>query len=200
MIIRGIFKILGFAFGKLGFWASAVFAAGYGACCLWAGWTFNTYWFLAGLLASWVLGLTVTLAVKRRRYKPAVKPAPVEAAPKERSFSAVKDAAADVTHKKVERPAVTLSDEERAAFDRKYSVEKRAPSETEKLFQTEKERLWKSLETKSIESAPMVFATRKDPNIYIYEYPDRLQFYRKLGDEMVLLSTEYKEEKELKRE
>ena len=46
----------------------------------------------------------------------------------------------------------------------------------------------------------MVFATRKDPNIYIYEYPDRLQFYRKLGDEMVLLSTEYKEEKELKRE
>ena len=76
MIIRGIFKILGFAFGKLGFWASAVFAVVYGACCLWAGWTFNTYWFLAGLLASWVLGLTVTLAVKRRRYKPAVKPAP----------------------------------------------------------------------------------------------------------------------------
>ena len=43
------------------------------------------------------------------------------------------------------------------------------------------------------EETPLVFATRKDPNIFIAEYSDRLIFYRKLKNgKSELIATEYK--------
>lgn len=216
MVVRVICKALGFALGKLGFWASAVFAAVYGACCLWAGLTFNTYWFCAGLLASWVLGLTVSLAVIRSKYKPDVKAEAVEPEKTGRDLGAVKSAQPDVTLKRKSAGSVReaarthpaaedMSPERLDELKEKYiydktSSEKSRTSEAEKLYHSEKERLWKQLETKSVETAPLVFATRKDPDIFIYEYPDKLQFYRRSGQEMILLSTEYKQQKELKKD
>lgn len=215
MILRGILKILGFALFKLGFWGSAVFAAVYGGLCLWGGLTFNGYWFGAGLLASWVLGLTVSLAAARARYKSPVDASSEKMEPAGRDVGAV--AKADVTMKREPEPAATeektvpqgfrpLTEAERAEYDKKYlsdykpSVGKAAPTEAEKLYNSEKERLWKRLEEGRANEKPRVFATRKDPDIYIYEYSDRLQFYRKAGDEMILLSTEYKENKEYKKD
>jgi len=45
----------------------------------------------------------------------------------------------------------------------------------------------------SRQESPLIFRTRRDPGIIIYEYSDRLQFYRKQGNGLVLLSTEYKD-------
>lgn len=43
---------------------------------------------------------------------------------------------------------------------------------------------------------PLVFATRKDPSIYVYEYSDRMQFFKREGNTMRLLATEYKRTEE----
>lgn len=50
----------------------------------------------------------------------------------------------------------------------------------------------KLLDNVGREEKPIVFATRKDPNIFIAEYSDRLEFYRKTKNGMKFLSTEYK--------
>lgn len=39
---------------------------------------------------------------------------------------------------------------------------------------------------------PMVFATRQNPDMYIYEYSDRLETYIKTSSAMLLYKTEYK--------
>ena len=39
---------------------------------------------------------------------------------------------------------------------------------------------------------PMIFRTRMDPTLLIYEYSDRLEFYRKTADGPKRLSVEYK--------
>ncbi len=52
----------------------------------------------------------------------------------------------------------------------------------------EKERLQSVIENEQ----PLVFATRKDPNIIILEYSDRLMFYKKTENGPLLISTEYK--------
>lgn len=209
MVLRVIGKIFAFLFGKVGLWASAVFAAVYGACCLWAGWTFSPMWFGVGCVVAWVLGITVNLGIYRLRH-------PVVRAPKEKkrrkTLRQVPDEDAEVDdyvketlppkkqrHVRDEEPEPPREEdpELRREFDRKYlfNEKSKSTSEAEKLFGNEKERLWKGFERASAENAPMVFATRKDPNIFIYEYPDKLQFYRKSGDEMILLSTEYKEDR-----
>lgn len=46
----------------------------------------------------------------------------------------------------------------------------------------------------SEEERPYAYASRSDPNLYIYEYADRLEYYRRMGDEMIHTSTEYKTE------
>lgn len=66
---------------------------------------------------------------------------------------------------------------------------------TRSKTEEEAERLWARLvDPRSKDERPMVFATRKDPGIFIYEYTDRLQFYRKTDEGMILLATEYKDE------
>jgi hypothetical protein len=42
------------------------------------------------------------------------------------------------------------------------------------------------------EETPMVFATRRDPDVLVYEYSDRLKFYKKTKKGLVHISTEYK--------
>ena len=42
------------------------------------------------------------------------------------------------------------------------------------------------------EEKPMIFRTRMDSTLLIYEYSDRLEFYRKTPDGPVKLSVEYK--------
>ena len=42
------------------------------------------------------------------------------------------------------------------------------------------------------EEKPMIFRTRMDSTLLIYEYSDRLEFYRKTLDGPVKLSVEYK--------
>ena len=42
------------------------------------------------------------------------------------------------------------------------------------------------------EEQPMVFATRRDPNIIVYQYSDRLKFFTKTKRGLVHISTEYK--------
>lgn len=74
----------------------------------------------------------------------------------------------------------------------------------EEIFEKERERLWARLEhggrpgtpaaDPSEEERPYAYASRSDPNLYIYEYPDRLEYYRRMGDEMIHTSTEYKTE------
>ena len=43
------------------------------------------------------------------------------------------------------------------------------------------------------EEKPMVFASRRDPNIIIYEYSDRLKFYKKTKRGLIHVSTEFKQ-------
>ena len=74
----------------------------------------------------------------------------------------------------------------------------------EEIFEKERERLWARLEhggrpgtpaaDPSEEERPYAYASRSDPNLYIYEYADRLEYYRRMGDEMIHTSTEYKTE------
>lgn len=40
---------------------------------------------------------------------------------------------------------------------------------------------------------PMVFATRSDPNVLIYEYSNRLEFYKKTLNGLILIKTQYKQ-------
>jgi hypothetical protein len=40
---------------------------------------------------------------------------------------------------------------------------------------------------------PLVFASRVDANLFIHEYHDRLVFYRRQGQDMVYIGTEYKQ-------
>ena len=40
--------------------------------------------------------------------------------------------------------------------------------------------------------APMVFALRSDPTLYVYEYSDRLEYYRKTPNGMMMCNVEYK--------
>lgn len=40
---------------------------------------------------------------------------------------------------------------------------------------------------------PMIFATRSDPNVLIYEYTNRLEFYKKTLNGLVLIKTQYKQ-------
>ncbi len=42
------------------------------------------------------------------------------------------------------------------------------------------------------EETPMIFATRRDPNIIVYEYSDRLKFFRKTKRGLIHISTEFK--------
>ena len=88
-------------------------------------------------------------------------------------------------------------------------------ADAEEIFNAERERLWQRLEgkitakptqTAGAQSAaaeksedpaderPYAYASRTDPHLYIYEYADRLEFYRRMGDEMILTSTQYKTE------
>lgn len=70
----------------------------------------------------------------------------------------------------------------------------------EKYYEGEKARLgnttgdlWKRLESGAIkDEQPLVFATRQNPDIFVYEYSDRLQFYEKTRKGMVLLETKMK--------
>lgn len=85
----------------------------------------------------------------------------------------------------------------------------------EEIFNAERERLWQRLEGKkmapdtppsdaqsapaekfddSADERPYAYASRTDPHLYIYEYADRLEFYRRMGDEMIMTSTQYKTE------
>lgn len=78
----------------------------------------------------------------------------------------------------------------------------------EEIFEKERERLWARLErggqpgqsagapsaADEGEERPYAYASRSDPNLYIYEYSDRLEYYRRMGDEMIHTSTEYKTE------
>lgn len=58
------------------------------------------------------------------------------------------------------------------------------------------DRLWQRLEgAKKPEERPLVFRTRSDPNVYVYEYSDRLQYWRRSRKGMTLLGTEYKTDK-----
>lgn len=45
----------------------------------------------------------------------------------------------------------------------------------------------------SVQEQPRIFRTRMDENMLIYEYSDRLEFYRYEGQRLVHLSTEYKQ-------
>ena len=40
--------------------------------------------------------------------------------------------------------------------------------------------------------APMVFALRSDPSLYVYEYSDKLEYYRHTPTGMMLCNIEYK--------
>lgn len=79
----------------------------------------------------------------------------------------------------------------------------------EEIFEQERKRLWARLEHSGRpgqsagapsaapdeeEERPYAYASRSDPNLYIYEYADRLEYYRRMGDEMIHTSTEYKTE------
>lgn len=41
---------------------------------------------------------------------------------------------------------------------------------------------------------PLVFASRVDPTLFVHEYHDRLMFYRKEGNNVFYLGTEFKED------
>lgn len=42
------------------------------------------------------------------------------------------------------------------------------------------------------EEKPMIFATRRDPDVIVYEYSDRLKFFRKTKRGLIHISTEFK--------
>ena len=42
------------------------------------------------------------------------------------------------------------------------------------------------------EEPPMVFATRRDPDIFVCEFADRIEVYRKKGERVKLLEILYK--------
>ena len=61
------------------------------------------------------------------------------------------------------------------------------------------EELWRRLSGADVpDEKPLVFRTRKDPDLYVYEYSDRYQYWRRTGAGMVFESTEWKK-KETKR-
>lgn len=56
--------------------------------------------------------------------------------------------------------------------------------------------LWRRLTGAEVpDEQPLVFRTRRDENLYVYEYSDRYQYWRSTKAGMVLESTEYKDKK-----
>lgn len=55
--------------------------------------------------------------------------------------------------------------------------------------------LWRRLTGTDVpDEQPLVFRTRKDPDLYVYEYSDRYQYWRRTRSGMVLDKTEFKTE------
>lgn len=55
------------------------------------------------------------------------------------------------------------------------------------------EELWRRLSGTDVpDEQPLVFRTRKDPDLYVYEYSDRYQYWRRTKTGMVFENTEYK--------
>ena len=55
------------------------------------------------------------------------------------------------------------------------------------------EELWRRLSGADVpDEQPLLFRTRKDPDVYVYEYSDRYQYWRRTKTGMVLERTEYK--------
>ncbi len=55
--------------------------------------------------------------------------------------------------------------------------------------------LWRRLTGTDVpDEQPLVFRTRKDPDLYVYEYSDRYQYWRRTRHGMVLDKTEFKTE------
>ncbi len=84
-------------------------------------------------------------------------------------------------------PQRTASDlQERSSFDRNFRMPTRERSERADFARRP------SFEVKR-EETPRIYRTRKDPNILIYDYSDRVEFYRKTESGLNYLYTERKD-------
>lgn len=272
MVVRLIGKVLSLLLFKAGLWAPLLFAAVYGSLVRFAGIPFSVTGMGVGAVIAWVLGVTASVAVYRRRRIIDDEPSRTTMRRVKRREPDVKvrydyDAeriSADGSNSDAMSPVRDsaerddFSQAERDSFRKKYDLlpydspssdradgyasksggcgEKEdygskaygnaadgyasAPSDgvspetaayakakpdAEEIFRNERERLWARLESgrrqpeverekEKEEERPYAYASRTDPNLYIYEYADRLEYYRRMGDEMILTSTEYKTE------
>ena len=101
-------------------------------------------------------------------------------------------------------------DLERKYFDRPQRYERTASFDEDSLTQSygktmtkteqraadskfDSDELWRRLSGADVPTEqPLVFRTRKDPDLYVYEYSDRYQYWRRTNTGMVFENTEYK--------
>lgn len=58
---------------------------------------------------------------------------------------------------------------------------------------SEADMLWRRLSGGLPDEQPLIFRTRRDPDVFVYEYSDRYQYWRRTKSGMLLEQTEYKQ-------
>lgn len=87
--------------------------------------------------------------------------------------------------------------ERTASFDKdvvvSYGKTGGSTKEREAESRLDADQLWRRLQGTDVpDEQPLVFRTRKDPDLYVYEYSDRYQYWRRTKNGMVFENTEYK--------
>lgn len=87
------------------------------------------------------------------------------------------------------RQEYTPAKQEYAPINKEYEPAKQqyAPTKQEYLPRRKEEN------TPEYDERPLIFALKSEKNMYVYEYSDRLQFYKRRGDSMKLVHIEYKD-------
>lgn len=109
-----------------------------------------------------------------------------------------------------ERPssyARTVERDDYSDLDRKYFGKSRPASSSERRdhdsyegsSSIDADALWRRLSGADVpDEQPLMFRTRTDPDVYVYEYSDRYQYWRRTKAGMMLERTEFKKPEELR--
>ena len=83
--------------------------------------------------------------------------------------------------------------ERTVSFDSDEAAARSTDSERSTEYSLGTDELWRRLTGSDVpDEQPLVFKTRRDPDLYVYEYSDRYQYWRRTPQGMVFERTEYK--------
>lgn len=83
--------------------------------------------------------------------------------------------------------------ERTVSFDSDEAAARNSDSERSTEYSLGTDELWRRLTGSDVpDEQPLVFRTRRDPDLYVYEYSDRYQYWRRTPQGMVFERTEYK--------